>query len=186
LFKVENKKIMPNSEKSKLDEVLGSGLPDLLPFFSPEKKATHWGIPSPHAEPMGSAHTLGDFLSDEYLLLQQSRDGVSPHSFYLIMAEGPLSLQEWLELMYISEEEMLKYHRARKPLGPLQSARILEIARLLRKGESVFEDRERFKNWLNAKVPALGSVTPKSLLDSTFGVAIVHDELTRIEHGVLA
>ena len=42
------------------------------------------------------------------------------------------------------------------------------------------------KIWLDAENIALGGVKPKSLLDSTFGIEIVKDELTRIEHGILA
>jgi uncharacterized protein (DUF2384 family) len=50
----------------------------------------------------------------------------------------------------------------------------------------VFGDKERFNVWLNATNIALGNVKPKDLLDNTFGISLLKDELGRIEHGILA
>jgi len=50
----------------------------------------------------------------------------------------------------------------------------------------VFEDKASFDQWLNLNSIALGGRKPKDLLDSTFGVEVVKDELNRIEYGILA
>ena len=54
------------------------------------------------------------------------------------------------------------------------------------KGLEVFGDTDKFDIWLESKNIALGGKRPKNLLDNTFGVNLIKDELTRIEHGVLA
>jgi putative toxin-antitoxin system antitoxin component (TIGR02293 family) len=53
-------------------------------------------------------------------------------------------------------------------------------------GIEVFGGQERFNTWLTTKNTALGGIKPKDLLDSSFGIQMLKDELTRIEHGVLA
>ncbi|NEN24917.1 DUF2384 domain-containing protein, partial [Cryomorpha ignava] len=40
--------------------------------------------------------------------------------------------------------------------------------------------------WLDSNIVALGGIKPKTLLDSSFGISILNQELIRIEHGVLA
>ena len=53
-------------------------------------------------------------------------------------------------------------------------------------GVNVFGDKEKFISWSETKNLALGGVKPKELLDNTFGISLLKDELTRIEHGILA
>jgi len=57
---------------------------------------------------------------------------------------------------------------------------------LVRKGEEVFGDKSKFDAWLNATNVSLGNVVPKNLLDSSFGINLLKDELIRIEYGVFA
>ena len=68
----------------------------------------------------------------------------------------------------------------------MQSERILEIARLQKKGENVFGNKEYFNKWLDSNIISLGGNKPKDFLDSSFGITMLNHELTRIEHGVLA
>ncbi len=70
--------------------------------------------------------------------------------------------------------------------SPIYSEKIIEIQLLFNKGVEVFGNTENFHNWLNSKSIALGGINPISLLDNTFGIMMLDDELTRIEHGVLA
>lgn len=62
----------------------------------------------------------------------------------------------------------------------------LEIALLYLKGLDVFVDSQKFNTWLESQNIALGGIKPKDLLDNTFGINMIKDELSRIEHGVLA
>lgn len=57
---------------------------------------------------------------------------------------------------------------------------------LFKQGEKVFGQKEKFNTWLNAESVALGNVKPKDLLDSSFGISLLKDELIEIEHRVLA
>ena len=62
----------------------------------------------------------------------------------------------------------------------------MQVTLLIRYGREVFGDEKKFNLWLNTENLSLGSVRPKELLDSSFGIDLLKDELTRIEHGILA
>ena len=68
----------------------------------------------------------------------------------------------------------------------MQSEKILELALLQKRGIEVFGNPDKFNLWIETVNIALGSVKPKELLDNSFGIELIKDELTRIEHGVLA
>ncbi|MDN5292625.1 MAG: hypothetical protein PWQ06_2864, partial [Anaerophaga sp.] len=50
----------------------------------------------------------------------------------------------------------------------------------------VFGSTSNFLTWINSKSIPLGGVKPIDLLDNSFGINMVKDELIKIEHGVLA
>jgi putative toxin-antitoxin system antitoxin component (TIGR02293 family) len=81
---------------------------------------------------------------------------------------------------------MQRYKNEKKTFDPIYSDKILQIAILYRTGNEVFGDKANFDTWLETKNVALGGVKPKELLDNTFGISLVRDELGRIENGVLA
>lgn len=51
-------------------------------------------------------------------------------------------------------------------------------------GFLVFEDHQKFLNWMKAKCHALGGVTPTELTTTVDGIAVVKDMLGRIAHGI--
>lgn len=125
-------------------------------------------------------------LSDEYKLIALSRSGLLFDHFTQIAEQSAFTLKEWYEWIHLTERTLQRYQQENKPFDPIHSERILEIARLLKLGNEVFGSPENFKIWLDTENIALGSIIPKSLLDNTFGINILRDELFRIEHGVLA
>ncbi len=53
-------------------------------------------------------------------------------------------------------------------------------------GLYVFEDRQKFRRWLQSPIPALGLKKPADLIKTASGTQMVHDALFRIEYSVLA
>jgi putative toxin-antitoxin system antitoxin component (TIGR02293 family) len=80
---------------------------------------------------------------------------------------------------------MQRYKKEKRSFDPPQSEKIIEIAILFNKGREVFGDETKFNRWLETENIALGKIAPKDLLDSTFGISLLNDELGRIEHGIL-
>ena len=60
------------------------------------------------------------------------------------------------------------------------------IMLLFKKGTEVFGSTANFLVWINSKNIALGGEKPTDLLDNSFGINMVKNELVKIEHGVLA
>ncbi len=73
-----------------------------------------------------------------------------------------------------------------KNLDADKSGHLVQITRILQRCVEVFEDLEKAKRWLKSPNYALGNQVPLNLLDTTEGIELVRDTLTRIEYGVFA
>jgi len=81
---------------------------------------------------------------------------------------------------------MQRYKKESGTFGAVSSEKIVEITMLYKYGVSVFGEKQKFDTWLNIKNVALGGIKPKELLDTSFGIGLLKDELSNIEYGVLA
>lgn len=71
-------------------------------------------------------------------------------------------------------------------LNSEESAKLVRLARVVKRAEEVFEDLEAALDWLKSPNAAFAGVTPLSLLDTDVGADSVLDTLGCIEHGVFA
>lgn len=83
-------------------------------------------------------------------------------------------------------ERTLARRKREGTLSPEESAKLLRLARVVERAETVFENADLALNWLQSPNAALCGVTPLSLLDTDIGADSVLDILGRIEHGVFA
>lgn len=123
---------------------------------------------------------------DALQLVSMVRQGVDYALFEKFSAQTPFSMAEWADYLHLSERTIQRYKKEQSAFEPSQSERILEIILLFKQGEQVFGKKEKFYTWLNAESVALGHIKPKDLLDSSFGINLLKDELIKIEHGILA
>ena len=119
-------------------------------------------------------------------LVEMVRHGVRFEAFDSFANKSPFSLNEWSGFLHLSERTMQRYRSEKRTFDPLQSEKIIEIALFYNKGVEVFGNAEKFNTWLETDSLALGGIKPKTLLDNSFGISILKDELTAIEYGVLA
>ncbi len=124
--------------------------------------------------------------SDVFKLIETTRQGVDYDSFDSMTSSLPLTGNDWSRILNISERTIQRYKREKKKFDPIHTERLLLVMLLFKKGEDVFGDNERFALWLNSVNVSLGGIEPVSLLDNTFGITMIKDELTKIEHGILA
>jgi len=114
------------------------------------------------------------------------RQGIQFKTFKNFANESPFSLSEWSTFLHLSERTMQRYHREKRKFDSIQSEKILEIILLYKKGTEVLGTPDKFNSWLDTDNLALGSVKPKTFLDSSFGINLLKEELIRIEYGILA
>ena len=118
--------------------------------------------------------------------IEHIRNGI-PFSFLSNFIENSaLNLQEWSEILHLNLRTLQRYKKDALTFDSPQSERILQILLLNNYGIEVFGNKQKFHGWLEMENIALGKIKPKSLLDSSFGINLIKDELSRIEHGVLA
>lgn len=120
------------------------------------------------------------------VLMQWVRGGIDYGIFQNMVSKFPFTSEEWSQFLHLSERTIQRYKKDEKNFDSLQSERILQIALLYQRGVEIFGDKDNFDFWLATKNVALENIKPKELLDNAFGIALLEEELTRIEHGVLA
>jgi putative toxin-antitoxin system antitoxin component (TIGR02293 family) len=123
---------------------------------------------------------------DIFQLIEMVRNGIEYNRFVSLAGQIPFSMEDWSQFLHLSERTFQRYKKEKKKFDALHSEKILEITLLFKKGTEVFGDAEKFHTWLNMSNVALGGITPKNLLDNTFGINMLKDELIRIEHGILS
>lgn len=122
---------------------------------------------------------------DETDLIDLIRQGVSKKSLDYLITQIGYTITDIAEVLHVSDRNLRRYTASEK-LNTEQSERLIEIARLYAKGEDVFGSIKAFNHWMDANILALGNKTPKSYLDTSLGIQLLHKELGRIEHGVFA
>lgn len=134
---------------------------------------------------LGGKKALGQEVRTRMDLIDLSRKGVSKESLLYLATYMGISISKMATLLPVTERTIQRY-TPKKHFDRVVSEYILHIAEVVARGTEVFEDNENFMTWLSHPSTALGGQAPKSLLASRFGIDMVLDELTRIEHGVAA
>ena len=135
-------------------------------------------------EPESPSYSLSDAQSLQ--VAEVLRTGLSWDVFMRIAASIHLNLSEWAQLLHVSERTLQRQKKDARAFQGLEAERVIEIALLFRQGRSVFGSDTHFRQWLDLPCVALGNIHPASLLESSFGMRLLRDELIRIEHGVFA
>ena len=113
------------------------------------------------------------------------RGGLPRFSLDTLMEKTGMNVYEMANILNTTDRTLRRYEADIK-LNREQSERLVELAQLYVQGEKVFGDPQVFKTWMDSEIPALGNKTPKSFLDTSLGINMLLDELTRIEYGVFA
>jgi len=121
-----------------------------------------------------------------FRMIAIAEKGISFQLFNNLVKKFPFSFQEWAGFLHISGKTLSRYQKEEKTFDTLQSEKILQIEMLYKRGEEVFGSADYFLIWLQAENLALGKTKPQDLIGSNFGISLLMDELTRLEHGILA
>ncbi len=121
-----------------------------------------------------------------FSLIRMIRNGISFRAFTEFVKSTPFSMSEWAGFLHISERTLHRYQKENHSFDAPRSEKILQVAMLYKHGMDVFGSKAAFDTWLDTEIISLGKIKPKSLLDSSFGISILKDELSRIEHGIPA
>lgn len=124
--------------------------------------------------------------NDIFKLINTTRKGVDYDTFYRLTGNFPLNSTEWSRILNVSQRTIQRYKREKKKFDSIHTERLLLIMLLFKKGIEVFGSTSNFISWINIKNISLGGLEPISLLDNSFGINMVKNELLKIEHGILS
>jgi putative toxin-antitoxin system antitoxin component (TIGR02293 family) len=111
---------------------------------------------------------------------QLSANAISKKYIKQVLLLSQLTVAELIGIIPIS----IDTYKRKKEFNPAVTEKVLEIEEVYRKGLEVFG--ESFYQWMNTENIALGGVAPKTLLNNSFGIRLLLDEIGRLEYGVLA
>ena len=114
------------------------------------------------------------------------RDGVDFPYLNNVSNRINFTLEDWASFLHLSERTIQRYKKEKKHFDTIYTEKIVQIDLLYKKGAEVFGNEENFHTWMGTTSIPLGSVKPKELLDTTYGINMVATELGRIEHGIFA
>jgi putative toxin-antitoxin system antitoxin component (TIGR02293 family) len=112
-----------------------------------------------------------------------ARKGIPMKAIDTLAKNLNLSRQELAKYLPVSERTLQRY-TPEKILSQDLSDRILQIAKVYARCVEIFEGQEKASGWLKQSNIAFGKIPPIELLDTSTGIEMVSDELTRIEYGV--
>lgn len=116
-------------------------------------------------------------------LIQALRNGLPVGELDELQASLALPMEKLVPMLGISKATLHR-RKAEGRLDPMESDRVVRLARLLGKAVDVMESEEQARQWLLAPQFGLGGAVPLEFAETEVGAREVEDLLGRIEHGV--
>jgi putative toxin-antitoxin system antitoxin component (TIGR02293 family) len=125
-------------------------------------------------------------FNTNYNLVINARKGVDTKIFYDILVLSGLEKDRLANMFHLSLKTIMRYSQSNKNLDMTTSEQALKIVALFKKGNDVFGSLQIFRNWLAKPQFGLGRQVPFQLMESSLGIDLISDELSRIEYGATA
>jgi len=106
--------------------------------------------------------------------------------FKKIADKAPFTQAEWSAILHVSERTLQRYAKDNSSFAPINAERALQIAKVLKEGESTFGKVENFYNWIKRGPYMLEGNLSFDSLSSYSGIEKVLTQLGRIQHGLFA
>lgn len=111
------------------------------------------------------------------------KKGISKRELESIKEQSDLDYETLSSILSVSKAKLHSKKGAEK-FDQNTSERIMLLADVLAYGQSVFEDKYSFNEWLKTSNKALGGKQPVELMDTIYGIDEVKKEIGRIEYGI--
>ncbi len=131
-----------------------------------------------------STEMLFQELTDDHSAVKLVRNGISPTRVLAFIKWAHLTQKEFLEIARLKPATFYDRLKKRKKFDQEETDRIFRIIRAHKMAEGILGSTKQARSWFQTEVPALGNITPWSLLDTEPGAREVETLLMRIEHGI--
>ena len=133
---------------------------------------------------LGGLRVIGRKPKSDFDYVEMIREGLPVASLAAAAKALDLSEDQVLAALRIPKRTAARRKATNGRLRPVESERLLRLARVMARATDVLSDRENAAQWLQGPNRALGGVSPLGLLDTDVGLQEVLAVLGRIEHGV--
>ncbi len=123
---------------------------------------------------------------DHIEIAERSQHGIQYKTLKFVLENRDLETEEWAEILNISTRTLQRKRREKKGLESPATQRLFSIEEAIQLGIEVFGSEDKCIKWLRSENLSFGNKQPLDFLRTEKGTQMVIDELTRIEHGVLA
>ncbi|MGN6532019.1 MAG: type II RES/Xre toxin-antitoxin system antitoxin [Ginsengibacter sp.] len=111
------------------------------------------------------------------------RDGVTKKDLELLKNKADLDYTMLAKALSVTRATLINKKRGER-FGAGLSEKIVGMADLYSYGFEVFEDKDRFNQWMSKPNKALGGQIPYDLIDNQFGREEVKNLIGRIDYGI--
>ena len=108
------------------------------------------------------------------------------NDFQKIAAKVDFTQKEWADILHISERTLQRYAHDNGSFNSNVIDRLIQIKKVIQRGQEVFGSYERFNLWLRGNPYMLEGQLSIHSLASIEGINNVLTQLGRIEHGIFA
>lgn len=128
------------------------------------------------------------FPFDNHLdIIEQIKSGIHYKLFQSIKSRSPFNDKEWAQLLSISEKSLQRYALSKNHIfKSSHSEKIIEIAQICDIGLEVFNNKKDFYQWLMKPAFAFKGKTPFSLMDNSYGIQLLIEQMERYALGIFA
>lgn len=126
-------------------------------------------------------------IKDNYSILYNANKGVKAMVFEDIAELSGIDRNTLAEKIFdVSYKTVKRYLRDSKNFSPRNSELSLKLLHMFRKGIRVFGNKESFIRWINKPAYGIGEIVPFEIINTSTGIDLIEDELSRIEFGATA
>ncbi|MEO6844757.1 MAG: antitoxin Xre-like helix-turn-helix domain-containing protein [Ginsengibacter sp.] len=108
------------------------------------------------------------------------------NDFQKVASKVDFTQKEWADILHLSERTLQRYAHDNGSFNSNVVDRLIQIKKVVQRGQEVFGSYERFNLWLRGNPYMLESQLSIHSLASIEGINNVLTQLGRIEHGILA
>ena len=139
-----------------------------------------------HAPLPAALASLETVVSDAFALVMQARTGVPAKTAFAVAGLLQISVDELADVLHLTTKTLRTYREANKRLTPAASEQVLKLLALSRQGSEVFGEAGAFRRWLGKPAYGLDQQVPLALLQTSGGIDLVAEEVSRIAYGDFA
>jgi len=131
----------------------------------------------------GKAKLIPVYQWSSYDKIDAIKNGISKEELETLKDQSGLDYDSLAVILNVTKAT-LHSKKGKEKFDQYISERIFLLADLYSYGYEVFEEKQRFNQWMKTSNRALGNTKPLSLLDTLYGIEEVKHLIGRIEYGV--